>query len=191
MSRRSEKIKVVGLGGSLGKKSLTLSVLNISLQGAKQGGAEVELLDLRELSLPFYNPEIKLEEYPENVSRFLNKVREADGMIWASPAYHGTVSGAMKNALDFLEFLAKDQPPYLTDKVVGLITTSGGSLAGVNAINALNHICQALRAWVVPLMIPVIQAWKYFDEEGRITDPLLEERLILLGVELVKKLKHC
>jgi len=191
MTNRNGKINIIGLGGSLGKKSVTLSALEISLQSAKRAGAEVELISLRDLSLPFYNPELKLEEYPEGVSRFLDKIRKADGMIWASPAYHGTVSGAMKNALDFLEFLAKDDPPYLTDKVIGIITTSSGTIAGVNAINALSHICQALRAWVVPMMVPVIQAWKLFDEKGRITDPQLEERLTFLGAEIVRWLEHC
>lgn len=188
MTVTNGKVKIVGLGGSLGKKSMTLSALVVPLQSARQAGAEVELLDLRELSLPFYNPELKLEDYPESVSLFLDKVRKADGMIWASPAYHGTVSGAMKNALDFLEFLAKDHPPYLTNKLIGLITTAGGTIAAVNAINALTHICQALRAWTVPLVVPVIQAWKLFDDQGRVTDPQLEERLVSLGVELVKGL---
>jgi FMN reductase len=191
MGEKKGKIKIVGLGGSLSKKSVTLSVLNISLQSAKRAGADIELLDLRELSLPFFNPELRLEEYPESVSRFLDMVRKADGMIWASPGYHGTLSGAMKNALDFLEFLAKDNPPYLTDKVIGLITTAGGVMASVNTINALSHISQALRAWVVPLMIPVGQAWKLFDEQGRIIDAQLEERLTSLGTETVRWLKRC
>ena len=60
-------------------------------------------------------------------------------MIWASLLYHGTVSGAFKNALDWLDLLNDREPPFLTDKVVGLISTAGG-VQGLQAINTMEFV---------------------------------------------------
>ncbi|NIM07181.1 MAG: NADPH-dependent oxidoreductase, partial [Armatimonadetes bacterium] len=68
-----------------------------------------------------------------------------------------------KNALDYLQFLADDG--YLGNKPVGLISTSGGHMAGVNAVNAMIHAVHALRGVVVPLSVSIPQAWKVFGAE--------------------------
>ena len=90
----------------------------------------------------------------------------------------------MKNALDYLDFLRDDLPPYLTDKAVGLISTAGGMTAAVNTINALTHVASVLRAWVLPLAVPTVQAWWRVDDQGHPEDHQLVERLVLLGQEL-------
>ena len=129
-----KEIKVVGIGGSLSKEfkaSSSLAALKIALEGAAEGGARTELFDLRELDLPMYMPD---GEATDAVRRLCEAVYEADGLIWSSPLYHGTISGAFKNALNWLELLGKRQPAYLTDKVVGLISTAGGT-QGLQPIN--------------------------------------------------------
>jgi FMN reductase len=102
-------------------------------------------------------------------------------VLWSTAAYHGTLLGATKNALDLAQFLARDERPYLQDKVVGLISTSGGGMAAVNAINAMIHVVHALRAVAAPLSVPVQQSWKVFDEQGEIRDPETARRLEKLG----------
>ena len=79
--------------------------------------------------------------------------------------YHGTISGSFKNALDWLQLLGDRNPPYLTDKVVGLISTAGG-VQGLQAVNTMEFVVRALRGWAVPLVMPIAQAWKAFDEHG-------------------------
>jgi FMN reductase len=92
---------------------------------AEDAGATTELLDLRELALPTYEPGKALEEYGENVERLVEAMRDADAMLWSTTAYHGTLAGATKNALDFAQFLARDERPYFQDKTVGLVATAG------------------------------------------------------------------
>ena len=72
--------------------------------------------------------------------------------------YNGTISGSFKNALDWLKLLGDRNPPYLTDKVVGLISTAGG-MQGLQAVNTMEFVVRALRGWAVPL-VPIAQAWK-------------------------------
>ena len=178
-----KKIKVVGIGGSLSKSSKassSLAALKIALEGAAEGGARTELFDLRELDLPMYMPD---GEATDAVLRLCEAVYEADGLIWSSPLYHGTISGAFKNALDWLELLGKRQPAYLTDKVVGLISTAGGT-QGLQAVNTMEFIVRALRGWSVPLVIPIPQAWRVFDDNGNTKDQKISEQLRSLGQEV-------
>ncbi|OLE97376.1 MAG: hypothetical protein AUG75_09065 [Cyanobacteria bacterium 13_1_20CM_4_61_6] len=152
----SKQIKVVGLGGSLAAPSSSLAALKVALEGAAEAGAETLLLDIRELNLPMYAPDMGA---PESVLQLCQAVHEADGLLWSSPLYHGTISGAFKNALDWLQLLSDRKPAYLTDKVVGLISTAGGT-QGLQAVNTMEFVVRALRGWAVPLVIPIPQAWR-------------------------------
>jgi FMN reductase len=178
-----QQLTVVGLGGSLGRHSNSLAALQIGLEGAHEAGAKVELLDIRELALPMYDPEIT--NAPASVIKLCKAVGDADGLIWSSPLYHGTISGSFKNALDWLQLLADHNPPYLTDKVVGLISTAGG-VQGLQGVNTMEFVVRALRGWAVPLVMPIAQAWKAFDEQGQPTDMRLTEQLHALGREVAR-----
>src|SRR4051812_40453588 len=100
----AKEIKVVGLGGSLAAQSNSLAALRVALEGAREAGALTELLDIRELNLPMYAPDLK--DVPEPVERLCATIHEGDGLLWSSPLYHGTISGSFKNALDWLQLLS-------------------------------------------------------------------------------------
>jgi FMN reductase len=158
--------------------------LEVALRGAQQAGAQVELFDVRELSLPMYDPDLA-NDPPQVALALCEAVFAAQGMIWSSPLYHGTVSGAFKNAVDWLDLLRNREPAFLTDKVIGLIATAGG-MQGLQAINTMEFAVRALRAFAVPLVIPLAQAWKSFDQEGHPTDPAIERQLLTLGGEVAR-----
>jgi len=176
-------LTVVGLGGSLSKQSSSLAALKIALEGAAEAGAETELLDIRTLALPMFDPGVG--DPPDSALKLCDAMYNADGLIWSSPMYHGTISGSFKNALDWLQLLADRQPPYLTDKVVGLISTAGG-VQGLQAVNTMEFVVRALRGWAVPLVLPIAQAWKAFDDESKARDPQLAEQLRALGREVAR-----
>lgn len=178
----AEQIKVVGLGGSLAPRSASLAALKIALQGAEEGGAETQLFDLRILNLPFYIPGAPV---PESARIFLQAAHEANGLIWSSPLYQGTVSGAFKNALDWLHLLEDRQPAFLTNKIVGLISTAGGAM-GLQAVNTMEFSVRALRAWAVPMVMPIARATSAFDANGNATDPRIAEQLKSIGREVVR-----
>jgi FMN reductase len=176
-------LKIVGLGGSLAKISRSRAALATALEGAEAAGAETELLDLRELGLPMYNPDA--DELTPSATRVIEGLHAADGSIWSSPLYQGSISGALKNALDWLHLLGDRDPPYLKDKVIGLISAAGGA-QGLQAINAMEFSVRALRGWAVPYVVPVASAARVFDEAGRIHDQAIEEQLKMLGSEVVR-----
>jgi FMN reductase len=179
-------VRIVALGGSLAEQSTSLAAVRVALDGASDAGARTELYDVRELDLPMYVPHST--DVPSAARRFCESVSACDGMLWSSPLYHGTISGSFKNALDWLQLLSDRQPPYLTDKVIGLISTAGGA-QGLQAVNTMEFIVRALRGWAVPLVIPIPQAWRVF-QQGQVLNDSIAGQLRTLGGEVTRAAEH-
>ncbi len=120
-------IKVVGIIGSLRQGSYSALALKEAVNRVQALGATVDLLDLREMQLPFCNGGDEYPDYPD-VDILREKVKAADALILATPEYHGSVSGVMKNALDLMSF------EHLSGKVTGMISVLGGQ-SNSNALN--------------------------------------------------------
>jgi FMN reductase len=170
-------VRVLGLGGSLRQVSRSKVILEAALAAATAAGAETALWAVDEEPLPFYRPQEPIEPSTE---RFLKAVREADAYIVSTPAYHGTVSAPVKNLIDHIDALAGDTPPFLTGKVVGVASIGEGTVASVQAVGALVQAAHALRAFVVPLHVPVSGASQVIPTD-RIQDPSVVSRLVSLG----------
>jgi FMN reductase len=106
-------------------------------------------------------------------------------MLWSSPLYQGTISGAFKNALDWLRLLSDRDPPFLHDKVVGLINAAGGT-HGLQAKNTMEFSIRSLRAWAVPYVVPIASAARVFDRDGTIHSEAVGDQLRMLGAEVVR-----
>lgn len=170
-------VKIVGIGGSLRTGSYTQLGLKVAAQRVEALGAEVEILDLREMQLPFCNGAKEYPEYPD-VQRLRDTVANADGLILATPEYHGGVSGVIKNALDLMSF---DQ---LSGKVTGLISILGGQ-SNSNALNDLRIIMRWVYGWVIPEQIAIGQAYSAFTAEGKLVDEKLSQRFDQFAQSLV------
>jgi FMN reductase len=105
--------------------------------------------------------------------------------VWSSPMYQGTISGAFKNALDWLRALGDRDPAYLHDEVIGLVRAAGGT-QGLQAINTMEYAVRALRGWAVPYVVPVSAAWRVFGEDGAVLDETVALQLRTLGAEVVR-----
>jgi FMN reductase len=163
--------------------SRSLAALKLALAGARSAGAETELLDIRELDLPMYNADTR--EPTEAATRLIETCYAADGMLWASPMYQGTIAGAFKNAIDWLHLLGDRDPPYLSDKVIGLISASGG-MHGLQAIITMEFAARSVRGWSVPYVVPVAAASRVFGEDGEVRDHTVGRQLQTLGEETVR-----
>jgi FMN reductase len=180
-------MKLVAIGGGLHASSRSLAALKIAGDAARVAGAEVELIDLNQLSLPFFHPAQPLEQYAEaeNIGSFLDAVYSAEALLLSAPTYHGTIGGAFKNALDFFELLPREPRKYLEGKVVGLIAVGGGPFWASNTLTALLHFARATRAIVAPSSVALLQARKLFDQQGNLTDVGYISQLQELGTEVV------
>ncbi len=179
---RNGTVTVVGLGGSLAHSSTSIAALRVAMEAAASRGADTQTFDIKELDLPLYKRGIPVPDAAENL---LNAVVDADAMLWSSPVYHGSISGAFKNAVDWFDLLGERQPPYLAGRVVGLISAAGG-VQGLQAINAMEFIVRALRGWVAPLVVPISRASSIFDADGRTDNTAVLQQLRILGEEVVR-----
>jgi FMN reductase len=149
-------------------------MLEIALEGAAWGGASTLLLDLKELNLPFAGSNWLPEAFPD-VARMNEIIGQADALIWATPEYHGSFSGAFKNALDLGSF------KEYGGKMVGLIGTAGGSMGAGSSLGHLRSVARQLHAWVLPQQVSVSSSSTALDAEGNIIDADIEDRLKALG----------
>lgn len=175
-------MKVLGIAGSLREDSYACMLLNQALRLVEKSGVEVELLDLRQLDLPFC---IGGTEHPQHtgVKALRKAVQSSRGLILVTPEYHGSLSGVLKNALDLLH------TSDVEGKVVATVGILGGAV-GYGATNTLSHICRNLRAWVVPRDLQVLYADRAFDENGELNDPLLTKRLEEVVALLLEGIHH-
>lgn len=170
-------VKIVGIAGSLRSDSYSQIALELAVQRVQALGAEVEILDLRQMKLPFCDGGDEYSDYPD-VKRLQDTVSHADGLILVTPEYHGSVSGVLKNALDLMSF---DQ---LSGKVAGLISILGGQ-QNSNALNDLRVILRWTHTWSILEQIAIGQAWKAFSPEGKLLDEKLSQRFDQFAQSLV------
>jgi FMN reductase len=170
-------VSIVGIGGSLRPDSYTQKALQVAAQRVEALGAEVEVLDLRQLNLPFCHGGKDYSQYPD-VQRLRDTVTGADGLILATPEYHGGLSGVLKNTLDLMSF------DELSGKVTGMISVLGGQ-ANSNALNDLRLIIRGVHGWVIPEQIAIGKAWSAFSPEGKLLDEKLSERFDQFAQSLV------
>lgn len=178
MTKTVRPVKIIGIAGSQRDESYTRLTVALALQGAKEYGAEVELIDLRDFALPFC--EGKTSETEEaDVLRLRAKVAGAQGVILGTPEYHGSFSGVLKNALDLMGF------DEFEGKLVGLVGVSGGGMGAIPAVQGLQVVARALHAWTVPQQATIPQARRQF-ENGKLKNPDLEARVKEVGKQVAR-----
>ncbi|MGH3778828.1 MAG: NADPH-dependent FMN reductase [Pseudonocardiaceae bacterium] len=177
-------LTVVGIGGSIREDSQSERALSVVLDGARVAGAETVAITGMDLVLPFYDPAVV--ERNEVAHRLVAALRGADGVVLVSPGYHGTVSGLVKNALDYVEDLRGDPRPYLDGRAVGCVAMALGWQATVTTLTALRSIVHALRGWPTPLGAALNSAEVSFDDHGIPSDPAVDRTLRMIGEQVVQ-----
>ncbi|MFY9751283.1 MAG: NADPH-dependent FMN reductase [Candidatus Acidiferrales bacterium] len=178
--KTGRKHLVVGIGGTTRAMSATESALRLALKAAHDEGMETKLFGGAFLAeLPLYATESR--ERNAEQRELVEAVRAADGLIVASPGYHGGVSGLVKNALDLLEDLRGDVRPYLEGRAVGCIVAAAGWQATGTTLAALRAIVHALRGWPTPLGATLNTSDKILDRDGEVTDEKALAQIRIVG----------
>jgi FMN reductase len=155
---------IVGIGGTPRPRSTTERALALALRQAEAGGARTKLFGGEFLErLPHFNPGSRGPTAEQ--AELAAAIREADGIILATPGYHGSLSGVVKNALDTLELTRNDERPYFDGKAVGIIATADGAQAGGATLMAVRGIIHAMRGWPTPYGA-ALNAANLFDDVG-------------------------
>jgi FMN reductase len=178
-----KKLLIVGLGGSGNPTGSTERILKHALIAAEAEGAETLYFDGKALDMPMYSYG---GTRTDQAKALIDALRRADGIIIASPGYHGTVSGLIKNALDYVEDMAKDDRVYFEGRAVGLIAVAAGWQATGSTLATLRSITHALRGWPTPMAVAVNSAQPVFLEDGSVSDPSITKQLEILASQVLQ-----
>jgi len=167
-------IKILGVGSSMRKGSYGTRALKMVLDAAMKHEAKTRLLDLRGTIMPMFNPDMP-NEHQEQMKRVIDDVNWADAFVLSSPDYHGSMSGVMKNFLDFYweEFAGK---------TFGYICSSHEK--GLTVMDQMRTAVRQCYGWSLPYGVSV-NGEEDFNEKGEIINRLLAKRLKILARDLV------
>lgn len=178
-------LNIVGLGGTTRETSSSELALRYALGAAVRSGAQTQLFGGRHLAeLPLYRPEDPARS--EQARALVAAIRDADGVIVASPGYHGSISGLVKNALDYVEDLRDDTRPYLQDRAVGCIAVGLGFQALTTTVGTIRDVAHALRGWPTPLAATIQSNGPVFAQDGNCIDSRAAYQLDCIGADVVR-----
>lgn len=175
------------------KSSTTFFLLKYTAAILKKLGADIYIADIRTLELPLFSYKSLNNLKSKAFNELVKNISDADGFIFISPEYHGAVSSAFKNVIDYLETLSKNDPPYLSLKPVGCIAVGGAENAGSAALNSMINIVHNLRGVAAPSGFAIGLGQKPVAVNGKITNEKIINRLKRLASEvylLAVKLKY-
>ncbi|MBA3241973.1 MAG: NAD(P)H-dependent oxidoreductase [Acidobacteria bacterium] len=167
-------IKILGVCGSMREQSYSSRAATVALTAAREHGAQTRLLELRESRLPTYNPDEASADH-EGLRAATEAVNWADAFLLASPDYHGSMSGAMKNFLDFYweEFAGK---------LFGYVCASHEK--GLTVMEQMRTSVRQCYGWSLPYGVSVYGE-QDFDSSGQLTNSQAARRLRMLARDLV------
>jgi FMN reductase len=171
--------RLVCLSGSLHPESRTERLATWCASALTALGAQVSLFASGDLDIPHYRP--LPAERTDSVIRMLKSIKEADGVLLVSPTYHGTVSGVLKNALDYVNDLGSLPQPFLDGRPVGCVAVAAGDQGAVSTLTTLRTVAHALRGWPTPLGVTAWGRATEFVDDSPVDNRLIEQMRIMLG----------
>ena len=185
--------KILAFAGSLRKNSYNKRVLNVAVEGAKNAGGNVTVIDLADYPMAIYNADDhEANGLDPNGLRFQQILKDHDGLLVASPEYNASLPGGLKNAIDWASRKSEkfEMGEVFKGKTAAIITASPGSFGGIRCLSHLRGVLSILGVNVLPSEIAVTFAADKFDGDGNdMTDEKMKHILGSLGADLVAMLK--
>lgn len=169
-----QSLNVLGVSSSMREGSFGTRTLKIVLDAAQKYETKTRLLELRKMKMPLFNPDSSAQSSME-LQKIADDVNWADAFVLVSPDYHGSISGALKNFLDYYweEFAGK---------TFGYICTSHEK--GLTVMDQMRTAVRQCYGWSLPYGISV-NGQEDFNEVGEVVNSLLDKRLRMLARDLV------
>ena len=187
--------KILAFAGSTRTGSFNKQLVKIAVAGARAAGAEVTLLDLRDLPMPLYDGDLEAAEgIPPNGQKFKALMLAHQGLLISAPEYNSGITGVLKNAIDWASRSAPGEAPLacFVGKVAALMSASPGGLGGLRSLVHVRSILGNIHVLVLPDQVAVPRAHEAFSPEGALKDPKQQAAIEQLGrnlAEILVKLK--
>ena len=184
--------RILAFGGSLRRDSYNQKLAAIAADGARIAGAEVTLIALRDFPLPIFDEDLeKAEGMPEAGKKLKKLFREHHGLLIASPEYNSSITGALKNAIDWVSRPESDDESGLvayTGKSAILCAASPGGLGGLRGLVHVRAILGNIGVTVLPDQVAISKAYEAFGPDGSLLDAKQATKVKSLGAQLAQHL---
>ncbi|HEY9674379.1 MAG TPA: NAD(P)H-dependent oxidoreductase [Waterburya sp.] len=179
--------KILAFAGSAREASFNKRLVNIAAEGARAAGAEVTVVDLRDLPMPLYDGDLEAKEgIPENVRKFKQLMMAHQGLLIAAPEYNSSITPLLKNAIDWASRPLPAEPMLacFKDKVAVLMSASPGALGGLRGLVHVRSILSNIGVLVLPDQKAIPKAFEAFDAYGKLNDLEQQAAVEQLGSKL-------
>ncbi len=167
--------KILAFAGSTRTESFNKKLIRVAAAAAREAGAEVTLIDLRDLKLPLYDQDDEeAHGLPPGALKLKELMGTHDGLLISAPEYNSSLPAVLKNAIDWASRKATPDEPALqsfTGKVAGLMSASPGALGGLRGLVHLRAILSNIKVLVLPQQMAISKAHEAFAEDGTLKDP--------------------
>jgi len=187
----SNSTKILAFAGSARQESFHKKLVKIAAQGATEVGAEVTFIDLRDYPMPIYNQDLEEKEgLPESVLALKQLFKSHHGLLIASPEYNSSITGLLKNTIDWVSRSEPDEPPLALScfrgKVAAIMSISPGGMGGLRGLVHLRAILQNIGVMVLPDQKTISNAFEQFDGEDQLKDERQQKSVKALGQKLAE-----
>ncbi len=179
--------RILAFAGSTREASFNKKLVRIAAQGAREAGATVTLIDLKDFPLPLFDEDLEAASgAPEQARRLKPLMVEHDGFLIAAPEYNSSMTAVLKNAIDWVSRPVPHESPLVafTGKVVVLMSASPGALGGLRGLVHVRAMLGNLGALILPDQIAVPRAFEAFHADGTLKDPQRQAEIERLGKTL-------
>ena len=184
--------RILVFGGSLRAESYNQKLAIIAAAGAREAGAEVTLISLRDFRMPLFDEDLEAAEGKSEAAKKLKELfLNAEGFIIASPEYNSGITAALKNAIDWVSRAdSEDEAPLLAfnHKTAAILSASPGGYGGSRSLAQLRPLLENINVTVLPDQVSIPKAYQAFDAEGNLADPTQQAAVKALAASLVEKL---
>lgn len=181
-------IKILAFAGSTRADSYNKKILSLAVYGARDAGAEVTVIDLKDFNLPLYDGDLEASEgLPSNAKKLKKIFTEHHGLLLALPEYNSSMSGVFKNAIDWVSRQEQNEAPLhcFTGKIAALMSASIGGFGGVRGLAHARSMLENINTLVIPDQVTVSNSQTAFDEYGNLKNEITIKSLTKLGANLV------
>ncbi len=179
--------KILAFAGSTRKESFNKKLVKVAADGAREAGAEVTFVDLHDLPLPLYDGDLEAKDgIPENAIKLKKMMLEHQGLLIASPEYNSSISGVLKNTIDWISRPEPGEKPLacFDQKVAGLLSASPGALGGLRGLVHVRSILGNIKVTVIPDQVAVSKAHEAFNEDGAMKDEKQQQSVRNIGLQV-------